>query len=326
MALEIAGNVLPWIIALGSVLAGILVILIWKKDKTKRVSYLRNFSRIVSLIAIYWLFAINIWFALVLIVIIVATLFVGRFFCGWVCPFGFYMDIVSMVRENLRIGHWNLSEKVNNVLNKLRYVILLFFLLLPFFLDFSKIGTLPFALFFLGPYKPLTILVAPIATLLVPWTGGPISIPGYSLSISYPYLSEINYYATEMPYAGLVGMIAFVAITLSTSFVVRRFWCRFCPTGSSLGIVNRFRVLRGLPLMHINKVEEKCTKCGICKRVCPVQVTEVYEKKGGDITTSMCMLCLRCVEMCPYEDTLQVKLAGKTVFKSRNWLEPSKIK
>jgi formate hydrogenlyase subunit 6/NADH:ubiquinone oxidoreductase subunit I len=77
--------------------------------------------------------------------------------------------------------------------------------------------------------------------------------------------------------------------------------------------------------MHINKIEEKCTKCGVCKRVCPVQVTEVYEKKGGDITTSMCMLCLRCVEMCPYEDTLKVQLAGKTVFKSRNWLEPSKI-
>jgi hypothetical protein len=27
--------------------------------------------------------------------------------------------------------------------------------------------------------------------------------------------------------------------------------------------------------------------------------------------------------MCPYEDALKVKLGNKTVFKSRNWLEPS---
>lgn len=325
MSLEIAGNILPWVIAVGSVLAGVLVILIWKREKTKRVSYLRNFSRIVSLVAIYWLFTINIWMALVLIAIFVATLFVGRFFCGWICPFGLYMDIVSTVRENLGIGYWKLPEKPNSILNKLRYPILLFFLLLPLYLDYSKITVLPFALFFLGPYKPLTILVAPIETLLVPWASGPVGIPGYALSVSYPYLSIINYYASGVAFAGLAGMVTFVIITLAGAFLVRRFWCRFCPTGSSLAIINRFRGFRHLPLMHINKIEEKCTKCGVCKRVCPVQVTEVYEKKGGDITTSMCMLCLRCVEMCPYEDTLKVQLAGKTVFKSRNWLEPSKI-
>jgi hypothetical protein len=27
--------------------------------------------------------------------------------------------------------------------------------------------------------------------------------------------------------------------------------------------------------------------------------------------------------MCPYEDCLKVNVGGKTVFKSRNWLEPS---
>ena len=53
--------------------------------------------------------------------------------------------------------------------------------------------------------------------------------------------------------------------------------------------------------------------------------TDIYEEKGGELTTSMCMLCLRCVEMCPYEDCLKVNIVGKTVFKSRNWLEPSTI-
>ena len=70
----------------------------------------------------------------------------------------------------------------------------------------------------------------------------------------------------------------------------------------------------------MEKTEEKCTKCGICKRVCASQVKEVYENKGGDVTTSKCILCLRCVEMCPEDDCLKFKVAGKSVFRSRNWL------
>ena len=85
-----------------------------------------------------------------------------------------------------------------------------------------------------------------------------------------------------------------------------------------------FTPFKQIALRRLHKDEEKCTKCGVCKRVCPTQVTEVYDEKGGDVTVSRCMLCFRCVEMCPYEDTLKVKLAGKTIFKSRDWLEPSK--
>jgi ferredoxin len=109
---------------------------------------------------------------------------------------------------------------------------------------------------------------------------------------------------------------------LAASFLVRRFWCRFCPSGASAGCLNRVG-LKALPMMYIDKDEEKCPKCGICLRVCPVQVTEVYEQKGGKIKTSMCLNCFRCVEMCPYQDTLKVKFAGKTIFKSRNWLRPA---
>ena len=131
-----------------------------------------------------------------------------------------------------------------------------------------------------------------------------------------------------MAYTGGKGFalpitFAFITITVAASIKVRRFWCRFCPTGASIAIVNRFRGFKWTPVLHINKDEEKCAKCGICKRVCPVQVTDVYEQKGGKIGTSMCMLCLRCVEMCPYEECLKVKMGSKTVFKSRNWLEPS---
>jgi len=49
-------------------------------------------------------------------------------------------------------------------------------------------------------------------------------------------------------------------------------------------------------------------------------VKEVYEEKGGDVASSGCIMCLRCVEMCPEKDCLKFKVARKSVFKSRNWL------
>jgi ferredoxin-type protein NapH len=333
--IEVFGDALGWIGAIGLALAGILIILIWTRNKTKRVSYLRLFIGFVSLAAIYFSFMFPIWLLLLLIIIFVATLFFGRAFCGWVCPFGLYMDLITKFRKSLKVDYWNLPEKANRVLNALRYPIMLTFLILPFIIGPTYLFLLPLALYFRGPFTALTVLLGPLEPLIVPWAGGPWGFTEFEptswifrelgltqFSVSYPYVRPIIYYATETPFL-IPAVLIFVSITLLTSFKVRRFWCRFCPTGISLAIVNRFRGFKWVPILHLDKEEEKCTKCGICKRVCPVQVTEVYEQKGGKIRTSMCVLCLRCVEMCPYEGCLKVKVGKKTIFKSRNWLEPA---
>jgi polyferredoxin len=322
-SLEILSDTLQIIVATGLVLAGILVILIWKKDKTRRVSYLRFFIGTASVIAIFYLFTFSIWLLLVLGVIVVMTIVSGRFFCGWICPFGLYMDLIAVVRKLLKIDYWNLPERINRILNLLRYPILAAVLAIPFIgTPLSSIFWQPYILFFRGPYAPLNFLLGPLEPLIVPWAGA-VGFNGWSLS--YPYIRTIMDYTsgTGSTFVSLF-VVVFIGLTAASSFVVRRFWCRFCPTGVSIGILNRFKPFKWAPLLHIDKDEEKCTKCGICKRVCPAQVTEVYEEKGGNVTPSMCMLCFRCVEMCPYEDTLKVKIAGKTAFRSRNWLEPAK--
>ena len=93
------------------------------------------------------------------------------------------------------------------------------------------------------------------------------------------------------------------------------------PSRGLIGLFNRFPPFKCISGVRLDKAEEKCTKCGVCKRVCPTQVTKVYEAKSGDAADSQCLMCLRCVEMCPEKDCLKFKFVGKTVCKSRNWLE-----
>jgi polyferredoxin len=323
---EIVLLVLAWVIAVGLALAGVLAILIWQKNRTRKVMYLRLFIQLVALIGVFYLFTIAAWLLLVLALIFVITLFTGRLFCGWVCPFGFYMDIVSLLREKLKVRYRALPERLNRALHRLRYVFAAIVFALPFLVGAPEHGPLATInlLFFRGAYRPLNIFLGPLEPLVVPWKGALFNLNFVDWSLSYPYTRDLTFYI-NIPLVSSIIVYLFIALTLTGVFFFRRFWCRFCPTGISLAALNRFNAFKWAPVLHLHKVEEKCTKCGICKRVCPLQVTDVYEQRGGDIKTSMCMTCLRCVEMCPYEGCLKVQLAKKTVFESRNWLEPSII-
>jgi polyferredoxin len=326
MIWDIIGDILRITVLAGLGIAGILTIMIWKKNLATKVTYLRFVIQAVSFAAFFYIFSYTIPLLYVLIVIFALSLFLGRFFCGWLCPFAFIMDIVVFVRKAFKKRYRLLPDKLNESLHQLRYVILLFILLLPivlWLLDPREIMvSTMMAEVLAGHFLPYSILLGPMIPFIAPstWTTAPLIING--MYFSYPYVQEIILFIGQNISAQVLSIV-FVALTLVGSFFIRRVWCRFCPTGASLAVVNRFKGFKWAPILHIEKYEEKCTKCGVCKRVCPAQVNDVYEQKGGKINTSMCMQCYRCVEMCPYEGTLQVKLGKKTVFKSRNWLKPS---
>jgi len=403
MAMEIVGEVLQGIVALGLVLAGILVVLIWIKDKTARVSALRLFIQIAAVPLIFLGLLIGpfgleqfpqvgnaprevllgagvlgtqfpdgisvpvlacwypsgrtvtcpVWqlqayifpfwntgpgfgwgvfyttsglerLAIVLGLVIVMAVVLGRFFCGWICPFGLYQDLMIRARKLFKKSHLTFSEKVNTGLRQSRYVIIAAFLVLSIIFGSQAIFgtevvpdtqpggyvysyfTAPFCQ--VCPMRPLCVIVQ---------IGLGAMDSAFVFINTHGAFYEAGYYLTSL------NLIVLGVITVG-ALAYRRFWCRICPLGGLTALFSTFAPFKRVSLMRLHKIEEKCTKCGICKRVCPTQVTEVYEEKGGDVTTSGCILCFRCVEMCPYEDTLKVKVAGKTVFKSRNWLEPSK--
>jgi polyferredoxin len=325
MMLEVVAELLKLIVLAVLAVAGILVVLIWKKNRTAKMTYIRFVVQVASMVAVFFLFTYPIRPLFILAFILIMPIVLGRFFCGWICPFGLYMDVITLIRKAFQIRYRILSDRLNKFLHNFRYVLILFFLLLPFALVLmqppSSLNILTLsALVLAGPFEGLGILMGPLVPIIVPWEG-PLKIG--EIYSSFPYVQEVIKYSGEN--FATIGAWTFLILIFVGSFFIRRVWCRFCPTGSSIAVLNRLKGFKWAPVLHLDKDETKCTKCGICKRVCPVQVTEVYEQKGGKIMTSMCMLCSRCVEMCPYEDCLKIKLGNKTVSRSRNWLEPSEI-
>ena len=68
--------------------------------------------------------------AIVVGILVGMSILLGRFFCGWLCPFGLYMDLLSKIRKFFGKHHLSLSKKSNTALGQLRYIIIAAFLVL----------------------------------------------------------------------------------------------------------------------------------------------------------------------------------------------------
>src|SRR5512139_2637587 len=105
MAFEFLGEALKLIVLAGLATAGILTILIWKKGQATKVTYIRFIIQAVATIAFFYIFTYPIWMLIMLIVIFVMPILLGRLFCGWMCPFGLYMDLITVARKASKIRH-----------------------------------------------------------------------------------------------------------------------------------------------------------------------------------------------------------------------------
>lgn len=259
--------------------------------------------------------------------LIAMSLVLGRFFCGWLCPFGLYMDLLTRIRKVIRKRHLNFSERTNTKLGQFRYIIIAVMLILSVIFGSYAIfgtqlipGTIPG-----GPQGTEAGIVSNINEpfcLVCPMRPLCILLEAGIGALNWSYISQIVYgpfWITGF-YVTSINLTILILVTI-LSLAYRRFWCRICPLGGLTALFSTFTPFKQIALTRLHKDEQKCTKCGVCKRVCPTQATQVYDKKGGDVTESRCMLCARCVEMCPYEDALSLKIAGRTVMKSRNWLD-----
>ncbi|MDR0372279.1 MAG: 4Fe-4S binding protein [Nitrososphaerota archaeon] len=264
---------------------------------------------------------------IVIAMVMVTAIILGRSVCGWLCPFGLYQDVLTRIRKSTRLRHLSFSDKTSVKLGQARYIIIAIFLLLSVIFGSYAIfgtelipGTIPG-----GPYGTEAGIIGKINEpfcLVCP--ARPLCVLAESAvgSMKYSYISQITYgpFWIEGGYISSINISVLIAVTI-LALAYRRFWCRICPLGAITGFFSTFKPFNRIALTKLEKSQQKCTKCGVCKRVCPTQATAVYDKKGGDVTESRCMLCARCVEICPYEGALKMTFAGQTLVESRDWLQ-----
>lgn len=62
-----------------------------------------------------------------LLLCILGVMIFGRLWCGYICPFGFYQELLTMLRKKLRIPAIHVSEKVKPFFRLLKWILLLCF-------------------------------------------------------------------------------------------------------------------------------------------------------------------------------------------------------
>lgn len=104
-----------------------------------------------------------------------------------------------------------------------------------------------------------------------------------------------------------VLLILTIVGVILTLFFTPALWHRYlCPYGTLLGFTGSFAKF-GYRIDN-----SQCTKCGICKAVCPGEAVEMESRKDfPKIETSLCLECRACVEKCP-KDT--IKYSGNKAF------------
>ena len=112
-----------------------------------------------------------------------------------------------------------------------------------------------------------------------------------------------------------IGFIFYLKALLAVAFIagsisMKRFFCStLCPIGAIYGLFNK------ISLLQIKYDESKCTKCGVCNHVCPMDIN-IYENTAD----YDCIRCFECVNKCPYN-----ALSKGTLFSSPSSQEKNSV-
>lgn len=99
---------------------------------------------------------------------------------------------------------------------------------------------------------------------------------------------------------GIVAVLPFLIVLAILGLFVKRAWCRYaCPLGALVG------VLAKLSPTIVTRDEEKCIDCGICSKNCTMNIDVAKQKY---VKATDCATCLDCVDACPVEGALDLKV------------------
>ena len=219
-------------------------------------------------------------YALWALPVVLATVLLGRAFCGWVCPLGTTLDLFRFDTRAKR--SYARLRPAKTFLLSLLVVGALLGTLLPATLD------------------PIAIYLRALATGLLPGLNFAVTaalLQLYQAGVAPELVVEVDWllrpavfppqqhaYRMGLVLAGL--LMGIVALNV----LAPRFWCRhLCPLGALLGILGRATPLR-------KRVGSACTSCGRCVAQCKMAAIAPKDLRSDP---SECVVCFDCVDECP---------------------------
>ncbi len=244
---------------------------------------------LTNVLATHALFRGLLWSLLIL----VPTLFLGRFFCGWICPLGTLQHFVGNMPSESKRGKQRIESNRYKRWQTIKYVVLTAGLVAAFF------GSMV-----IGWLDPFSLLVRSLGLALLPALN--FAARALLTPLEHSHVAAIKttgetlhtvLQATVLDFRqahfaqGLVLGVLFLLI-LWASMRITRLWCRsICPLGAFLGAVSRWSIL------GLHKDASSCDKCSRCLLHC----------QGGDDPIggvpwrkSECLMCMNCVGSCPH--------------------------
>ncbi len=212
------------------------------------------------------------------LVILVPTLFLGRFFCNWICPYGTLHQFVAWLFRGRRDSTTSSPAPAASIpspantapqhpnryrpLQRIKYYILVAMLVA------ALLGTLQ-----IGLLDPLCLFYRSMTGAVVP-----------ALNMPSPHLFGPQRFHQG---AWLIGFLLFGLV--AANLVYPRFFCRvLCPLGALLGLLSRFAWWR------IARDPDKCRGCDSCVVRCEGACDPHTRLRQAE-----CLVCFNCIDDCP---------------------------
>lgn len=191
---------------------------------------------------------------------LLATVLLGRVYCGWICPVGLLMPLIRRLRSVLAFLELNPRDERFWKGNK--------YALLGAAALIAVLGGLPI-LHYIYPPAILSREAHSFATVLFDRAESGL--------FGFPW----GFFSGGMIFLGLVAIVEVAAAP--------GFWCAtLCPGGALYSALSRWRILR------VKRVKSACIDCVLCDKACPMQLQPMTDKTGGE-----CDSCGVCVDVCP---------------------------
>lgn len=130
------------------------------------------------------------------------------------------------------------------------------------------------------------VIILPIAVKLTPFFCKYLcpsgTVAGILLSLTNSELFSVlgSVFMLKVSILGLIILLA---------WLISRPFCKYlCPLGAFYGMLNKVSII------NMNVDEDKCTKCGACKKNCIMDIDPSKELQSAE-----CIRCGRCAHACP---------------------------